>query len=136
MEPVTCPPRVSEWKYIAAPKPELYDLRVDRGETRDLARDRAARSAGRLGADLSRVTARFDKTTVAAAPQPDAASVERLQALGYLGAFAPVTATGTGEDPKDHVADYRQYRTPLQPRAGAAVQGQTPSRRRRSCRDW
>ena len=102
--------RVGEWKYIAAPKPELYDLRVDRGETRDLARDRAA-VAGRLGADLSRVAARFDKTTVAAAPQPDAASVERLQALGYLGAFAPVTATGTGDDPKDHIADYRQYRT-------------------------
>ena len=26
--------RVGEWKYIAAPKPELYDLRVDRGESK------------------------------------------------------------------------------------------------------
>ena len=39
--------RVGEWKYIAAPKPELYDLRADRGEQRNQVRDRA-QVAGRL----------------------------------------------------------------------------------------
>ena len=36
--------------------------------------------------------------------------MQRLQALGYLGAFAPATGAGTGEDPKDHIVEYRQYR--------------------------
>ena len=39
--------------------------------------------------------------------QPDAATVQRLQALGYVGAFAPVTSGKAGADPKDHIADYR-----------------------------
>ncbi len=77
--------RVGEWKYIAAPRPELYDLRVDRMETRNVAGDRAA-VAARLAADLSRIAARFTPPggTAADAPtaQPDAATIERLQALG------------------------------------------------------
>ena len=101
--------RVGEWKYIAAPKPELYDLRTDRGETRNVAAERSA-VAGRLAADLTRVTARFAPDQPAGAgSQPDAATVQRLQALGYVGAFTPAT-TGGGADPKDHVAEYRQYR--------------------------
>ena len=101
--------RVGEWKYIAAPKPELYDLRKDGKETRNLAAERGA-VAGRLAADLDRVTARFSPQKPISVSQPDAATVERLQALGYVGAFAPVTSTASGEDPKDHVAEYRQYR--------------------------
>ena len=101
--------RVGEWKYIAAPKPELYDLRVDRAEAKNVAGDRA-QVAGRLAADLSRVTGRFGQSPAVKAEQPDPAAVERLQALGYLGAFAPVTGAGTGDDPKDHIAEYREYR--------------------------
>ena len=33
--------------------------------------------------------------------QPNPAAVERIQALGYLGAFAPVTGAGAGSNPKD-----------------------------------
>lgn len=101
--------RVGEWKYVAAPKPELYDLRTDRGETRNVVSDRAS-VAGRLAADLNRLAPRVPTGPAAPAAQPDAATVQRLQALGYVGAFAPVAATGGGEDPKDHVAEYRQYR--------------------------
>ena len=101
--------RVGEWKYIAAPRPELYDLRVDRAEAKNVAADRA-QVAGRLAADLSRVTGRFGQSPAVKAEQPDPAAVERLQALGYLGAFALVTGAGTGDDPKDHIAEYREYR--------------------------
>jgi choline-sulfatase len=101
--------RVGEWKYVAAPTPELYDLRVDRAESHNVAQDRAA-VAGRLASDLARVTERFNQVTPTRTEQPDPAAVERLQALGYLGAFAPVTAGGSAADPKDHVAEYRQYR--------------------------
>jgi Tfp pilus assembly protein PilF len=100
--------RVGEWKYVAAPKPELYDLRVDKGETRNLAAERAA-VAGRLAADLERVTRQFT-APVQRAEQPDPETVKRLQALGYLGSFASTTAGTAGEDPKDHIAAYTQYR--------------------------
>jgi tetratricopeptide (TPR) repeat protein len=101
--------RVGEWKYIAAPRPELYDLRVDRAEAKNVAGDRG-QVAGRLAADLSRITGRFGQKPPVKAELPDPAAVERLQALGYLGAFAPVAGAGAGNDPKDHIAEYRQYR--------------------------
>lgn len=102
--------RVGEWKYIAAPKPELYDLRVDTGETKNLASSRA-QVASRLDAEVRRITSAFGHTQrTAPAPQPDPETVARLQALGYVGSFAPVTATSSTENPKDHVAAYRQYR--------------------------
>jgi choline-sulfatase len=100
--------RVGEWKYIAAPKPELYDLRVDRDETRNIVQTRSAVS-GRLAADLATITSRFSQATAQPA-QPDAATVERLQALGYVGSFAPATAGTSTGNPKDHIADYRLYR--------------------------
>lgn len=101
--------RVGEWKYIAAPKPELYDLRTDGREAKNVI---AARSpvAGRLAADLQKLTSTFALREPSKAVQPDAATVQRLQALGYVGAFAPVTSGTPGEDPKNHVADYRRYR--------------------------
>ena len=101
--------RVGEWKYIAAPKPELYDLRTDAVEARNVVMGKAA-VAGRLAGELQKITARFAQKEPASTPQPDAATVQRLQALGYIGAFAPVTSGKAGEDPKDHVADYRRYR--------------------------
>ena len=101
--------RVGEWKYIAAPRPELYDLRVDHAEAKNVAGDRG-QVAGRLAADLARITGKFGQAALVKADQPDPAAVQRLQALGYLGAFAPATGAGTGEDPKDHIVEYRQYR--------------------------
>ena len=102
--------RVGEWKFIAAPTPELYDLRTDGGELKNVIANRG-QVAGRLGADMQRVTSRFAQTASRSpSPQPDAATIERLQALGYVGAFAPASSTGGTEDPKDHIRDYRQYR--------------------------
>jgi choline-sulfatase len=101
--------RVGEWKFIAAPRPELYDLRTDPREQKNVIQDRA-QVAARLSADLQRVTTRFAAPAAAAASQPDAAAIERLQALGYVGAFAPVTSTSATTDPKDRVAEYRAYR--------------------------
>lgn len=101
--------RVGEWKYIAAPKPELYDLRTDRGEQRNVVRDRAS-VAGRLAGEIARLTASASDQDVAPAAPPDAATVERLRALGYVGTLAPVTSTSGAENPLDHVAEYRAYR--------------------------
>ncbi len=101
--------RVGEWKYIAAPKPELYDLRSDRAEAHNQINDRSA-VAARLAAEIGRLTTLGAKNKDAQPSQPDQATVERLRALGYVGTFAPVTAGSSIENPLDRVADYRAYR--------------------------
>ena len=70
---------------------------------------------------------------IAAPPaQPDAATVERLQALGYVGTFAPVTAASGAENPLDRIADYRAYRDSFQ-RALTLLGRKRPAKPRRSC---
>ena len=101
--------RVGEWKYIAAPKPELYDLRTDPGEQKNLIGERAA-VAARLAAEIERLkTARAPRPPAPVA-RPDPAAMERLQALGYVGTLAPVSAGAGGDNPLDRVAEYRAYR--------------------------
>ena len=85
--------RDGRWKYIQAPRPELYDLEADPGETRDLAAEMPARAEALrngLAAHLSRE--RAVKTDAAGVP---ADLLEKLGALGYLGAGAPRSAPGT-----------------------------------------
>ena len=101
--------RVGEWKYIAAPKPELYDLRNDRNEMQNRMSDRSA-VAGRLATEIGRLSKLGAKKDDAPPSQPDQATVERLRALGYVGTFAPVTAGSSTENPSDRIADYRAYR--------------------------
>ena len=102
--------RVGEWKFIAAPKPELYDLRTDPNEAKNVVQDRA-QVAARLSADLQRLSAGFAGAMATPTVQPDKATIERLQALGYVGTFAPVTATGGTADPKDRITEFRTHRT-------------------------
>lgn len=102
--------RVGEWKYIAAPRPELYDLRVDPGETRNVVEEKST-VAARMAADVTRLAGTFSGSgTARPSAQPDAETVARLQALGYAGAFAPVTSTAGVEDPKAHIRQYTAYR--------------------------
>ena len=101
--------RVGEWKFVESPRPELYDLRTDPAEARDLAADRGP-VAARLAGDLARITARFTAAPEAVPAHPDEQTQERLRALGYVSTFAPLASGTRGDDPKDHVAEYRQYR--------------------------
>jgi arylsulfatase A-like enzyme/Tfp pilus assembly protein PilF len=120
--------RVGEWKYIAAPKPELYDLRTDAGETKNVAAARGT-VAARLASEIRQMSSGFSQQAGPPARQPDAAAIERLQALGYVGAFAPATATAGTGNPADHLAEYLEYRELFnralgllgQERAGQAV---------------
>ena len=100
--------RVGEWKYVAAPKPELYDLRTDRTERRNVVHDRAA-VAGRLASEVGRLPSSGQPDATPPTP-PDPATVERLRALGYVGTFSPVTSSSGTENPLDRIGDYRAYR--------------------------
>ena len=98
--------RDGRWKYIQAPRPELYDLETDPGETRDLAAEMPARAeALRNGVAAHLARERAVATDAAGVP---ADLLEKLGALGYLGAGAPRSAPGNAAaDPKDKIAEYK-----------------------------
>jgi arylsulfatase A-like enzyme/Tfp pilus assembly protein PilF len=103
--------RVGEWKYIAAPKPELYDLRSDRAERRNVIAERSS-VASRMAGELETVERSFGGAATVAAPQPDAETIARLRSLGYIGLAAPPSG-GSGADPKDRIGAMREFRALL-----------------------
>jgi arylsulfatase A-like enzyme/tetratricopeptide (TPR) repeat protein len=116
--------RVGEWKHIAAPKPELYDLRTDKGELKNVIASRGP-VAGRMAADMARVTAGFAAAPAvpASAARPDPEAEARLRALGYVGSMAPAASTSGGDDPKDRLADYTAYRQRFNRALGLLARG-------------
>ena len=96
------------FKYIRAPRPELYDLSADPRETNDLARHDPQRLAA-LDNALSAEIAKTTSATAAKGPQVvDSETEERLAALGYVG--GSVSARHLDErprgDPKDKIGLY------------------------------
>ncbi|MCA1560723.1 MAG: sulfatase [Acidobacteria bacterium] len=87
--------RSAGWKYIAAPRPELYDLQKDAGESRDLAPTEGPRAAA-----LQERVLRFAPLQLSAKSLADPDTAARLQALGYVSGSTR-TASGPRADPKD-----------------------------------
>jgi arylsulfatase A-like enzyme/Flp pilus assembly protein TadD len=104
--------RVGEWKYIDAPKPELYDLRTDKGELKNVLNDRAS-VAARLAGELETTERSFGAAATVTSPQPDAETVARLRSLGYIGLAAPSSTSSRGPDPKDKILELRQFKALL-----------------------
>ena len=96
-------------RYIRAPKPELYDVERDPGETKNLAGSRASTVAtldGRIGRLLG--------SGGVSAPEDVAPDIrEKLQALGYIGAGGVVPTSGDLSDPKDTIGAYEDLRGAL-----------------------
>ncbi|HEY7291443.1 MAG TPA: sulfatase-like hydrolase/transferase [Vicinamibacterales bacterium] len=101
--------RVGDWKYIDAPKPELYDVRADRTERRNVIDTRSA-LAGGLSKALNQVAAGFGSAATTEAPTPDPETLARLRSLGYVGIAAPSPGV-RGPDPKDMVPKLEMFRT-------------------------
>jgi len=90
--------RSGEWKYIEAPRPELYNLREDPNELRNRISGEAARAAA-MGEQLTRMGGRAVGPAASRAPG-DAG--DRLAALGYVGGSPNGRRRGKpGADPKD-----------------------------------
>ncbi|MFQ5806218.1 MAG: sulfatase-like hydrolase/transferase [Phycisphaerae bacterium] len=108
--------RADGWKYIHAPRPELYRIGDDPAEEHNL----AASEPDRLGAMRAVL-----RGLIAASARPvgandatvrlDQPALERLASLGYVGAGADTGSSVSGElddfdpvgdDPKDHAADF------------------------------
>jgi arylsulfatase A-like enzyme/Tfp pilus assembly protein PilF len=93
------------WKYIDAPRPELYHLAEDPGETRNLVSQQAA-----VAAELRRRLAAHGAGAPAAAlPSVDPEAAERLAALGYVEAGGAAGSPQPGVDPKDKIAELQAY---------------------------
>jgi choline-sulfatase len=98
--------RSHEWKFIEAPRSELYRLPEDPGETRNVLASRAEvangmrQSLGRHGGGAG---------DAAGAAPIDQEALERLAALGYVGGVAEPPKV-TGKDPKDGVREFERSR--------------------------
>ncbi len=99
--------RDGSWKYILAPRPELYDLAADPGETRDLATSNTA-TARRLRAALeSLLKAERDRAVdPTSRPAVSADTLQKLGALGYVSPGAPKGSVAQGADPKDKIEEF------------------------------
>ncbi len=101
--------RADQYKYIDAPRPELYDLRADPNELRNLyAGHRSIALAMRER--LLTLEAQYRSAQPPGAGKVPADVVARLSSLGYMALAHPVDeANGGGRDPKDGLAEYNQY---------------------------
>lgn len=89
--------RTERWKYIRAPRPELYDLLADPGEVNNVLGahgDEAERLSvildGVLASEAGRAPASLDERTA-----------EQLRALGYVAAISDPRRADLRKDPKD-----------------------------------
>ncbi|MBN1221772.1 MAG: sulfatase-like hydrolase/transferase [Candidatus Aminicenantes bacterium] len=105
--------RKGQYKFIQAPRPEIYDVWQDPGELTDIVNVKAS-----LGYDMKReldeLVARYSAKDIdEIKPQKmDQDSLVKLQALGYLGSFR-TSPRKTGErlaDPKDKIELYNEIK--------------------------
>ncbi len=105
--------RVGKYKYIQAPKPELYDLAADPGERLNLLSKNSAMAA-ELQNELAAVVERYKPLL---RPEPSALSPEtlaELESLGYLAVAPRLDASGARQenslpDPKDRFPEFELY---------------------------
>ena len=96
--------RTNRWKYISAPRPELYDLTSDPGEKTNVIQQHPA-EVQKFEAQLKNVISpegsrKDDKVETT---MLDARVMDQLKSLGYLSGFAArsIELNGSGTDPKD-----------------------------------
>ncbi len=105
------------FKFIEAPKPELYDLRADPRESRNQYEpwDGTVQKLRKALAELSVKSPALRKTSPAAV---SASTIDELHALGYLGSSDARSATDVPEpsllpDPKDKIAEQNLLHTAM-----------------------
>jgi arylsulfatase A-like enzyme/Tfp pilus assembly protein PilF len=101
--------RAEGWKYIDAPRAELYRVAEDPGETRNRMDDRGP-VAGAMRRRLAALDAGVPRPAAAAI---DSAAAERLAALGYVGG-AFFQGAPSGADPKDRLEEFQGHRREFQ----------------------
>ena len=105
------------FKYIEAPRPELYDLAADPGETRNLVSERED-VARELEERLEALERELRRGEGEHQPSPiDEEAIRKLQSLGYVAGTARAASSSPGSglvDPKDRIDDYRELTSAME----------------------
>jgi arylsulfatase A-like enzyme/Flp pilus assembly protein TadD len=99
--------RHNGWKYIEAPRAELYNLYTDPGELKNVYSQQKNR-ANQMKQWLSKVGA-LENKPLPSAPEMDPEMMEKLASLGYAGGGTTPPATGNLADPKDKIEDFKLF---------------------------
>jgi arylsulfatase A-like enzyme len=91
--------RTERWKYIRAPRSEVYDLVEDPAERRNVI-DREGQVAVELSRELDSFLAGAPKPDE---PEADEETLSQLRSLGYVAQVEPGTKHHAEKDPKDQV---------------------------------
>lgn len=97
--------RTNRWKYIRAPRPELYDLASDPGETHNVISQNSS-EARQFEAQLKNIVSPGGNgTEKVGTAMVDERVMDQLKSLGYVSSAGgrSYELTGTGMDPKDAV---------------------------------
>jgi len=108
--------RNDRFKYIEAPRPELYDLVADPRESHNLVQNRPA-TASELKLQLETLIARITPKVPPPRPKVSPADVKILASLGYVGGSIPPivdNAGGSLPDPKDELGTFKKLFTTTQ----------------------
>ncbi|HWB98960.1 MAG TPA: sulfatase-like hydrolase/transferase [Bryobacteraceae bacterium] len=101
--------RTDRWKYIRAPKPELYDLARDPEEKSNVLTQHPSEAA-ELETQWKKLNSGGGAGQERVSLSPgDRRTMEQLKSLGYVGGLASsdFALNGKGPDPKDHVETLR-----------------------------
>jgi choline-sulfatase len=109
--------RTEKWKYVHAPRPELYDLVHDPGEKTNVINEHPEelRELESVLQKLGRVSGGDQERT--SSTQMDSQTLDQLKSLGYLSGVASgeFQLNGKGVDPKDRTATLLAFQTALGP---------------------
>ncbi|HEY3439329.1 MAG TPA: sulfatase-like hydrolase/transferase [Paludibaculum sp.] len=111
--------RTAKWKYVRAPRPELYDLEQDPQEKVNVI-DAHPKEFRELDAQLKAIgKVGVGEVEKVASSQVDSQTMAQLKSLGYLSGMAQsdVELNGKGADPKDRLATLRAFQSVLGPGA-------------------
>ncbi|UCC38183.1 MAG: sulfatase-like hydrolase/transferase [Candidatus Aminicenantes bacterium] len=106
--------REGRYKFIDAPKPELYDVSVDPGELDNLI-ESEGKIAQRMKEELEAFIEKYSSEEIlnVGPKKVDNDSLIKLQALGYIGSFHTTSKAKEGEklgDPKDKIELYNEIK--------------------------
>ena len=113
--------RTNQWKYIRAPRPELYDLSRDPRETNNVLAEHSY-EVRKLEAQLAAASRSAGSEKVETTPM-DERTLAQLKSLGYTSGFTSQSynLNGQGADPKDRVAILKLMDAAEQPESGLSA---------------
>jgi choline-sulfatase len=104
--------RVGRYKFIQAPKAELYDLAADPREQHNLIFTNSGLAA-ELQNQLGQVLARYGPKQSAPPPAIPRETLAQLESIGYLATEPSGQGADSGIDPKDRLREFQRYQAAL-----------------------